>query len=511
MLSACSGRMDPRTNILLGPPGTGKTTTLIGLVEEALANGVPPDRIGYVAFTRKASNEAIERACARFNLDPDDLPYFRTLHSLAFRMLGLRSSDLLGIKQIKEFAYLMRIDVSAYMDYSEGQLTWGTKLGDRLMFLENMARVRQVPLKQQWQEAYENFSFTDVEYVARGLEEYKRQHQLLDYTDMLYEFVRAGRLPELDLLVVDEAQDLSALQWRMVERLAETARDVWVAGDDDQAIFRWAGADVDHFISMPGEARVLSQSYRVPLAVQKLALDVVHRIKDRRVKEWKPRQADGHLEFHNHFEHIDMSQGEWLILARNGYQLEPIEEICRREGFIYDMKGGKSVKHAEWRAITAWEKLRRGEAVVATQCREIYEYMTSKKGMAHGHKKLPAFNDEQMLTMDDLLKKGGLLRTDEWYRALDRIDVADREYLRAALRRGEPVRSTPRIRLSTIHGAKGGQAENVMLFTDMAPRTFLESERHPGDEERTFYVGITRAMERLHVILPQTHVNFNLG
>ena len=71
-------------NIVLGPPGTGKTTKLLTLVEQYLQKGIAPDRIGYFAFTRRAAHEAIERACLRFKLVKRDLPYFRTLHSLAF-------------------------------------------------------------------------------------------------------------------------------------------------------------------------------------------------------------------------------------------------------------------------------------------------------------------------------------------------------------------------------------------------------------------------------------------
>ena len=75
--------------IVLGPPGTGKTHTLLEKVEKYLKN-TDPDKVGYFAFTRKAANEARDRAMDKFNLTEDDLPYFRTLHSFAFRRLGLR-------------------------------------------------------------------------------------------------------------------------------------------------------------------------------------------------------------------------------------------------------------------------------------------------------------------------------------------------------------------------------------------------------------------------------------
>ena len=78
--------METKIFRIYGPPGTGKTTALLNKVDEALAAGVDPSLIGYFAFTRQASKEAVERACQRFNLEPAQLPWFRTLHSFALKL-----------------------------------------------------------------------------------------------------------------------------------------------------------------------------------------------------------------------------------------------------------------------------------------------------------------------------------------------------------------------------------------------------------------------------------------
>ena len=67
--------------IVLGPPGTGKTTTLLDLVDDFLRAGTSIKKIGYFSFTKKAANEAITRAEKKFMIDQDNIPYFKTLHS----------------------------------------------------------------------------------------------------------------------------------------------------------------------------------------------------------------------------------------------------------------------------------------------------------------------------------------------------------------------------------------------------------------------------------------------
>ena len=495
--------------IYLGPPGTGKTTKLIGLVEEELAAGTAPDRIGYVSFTKRAAGEATERACTRFGLERRDLPHFRTLHSAAFAALGLSSGDVLEGRRLAEFGDWLGVPLSEMRLSEDGTLT-GYTPGDRALFMENLARVRGVPLREQYDMYHDDLPWSLVERISRGLAEYKRRRHLLDYTDMLAQFAAAEWVPHLDVLFVDEAQDLSALQWRVVWRLAQRARRVVVAGDDDQAIYRWAGADVDYFVDLQGDARVLGQSWRCPPAVQELSAEVIGRVSRRRPKAWAPREGAGEVRRVGRLEEVDLWGEDVLVLGRNAFVLRDAAEYVRREGVIFEWRGHSSVSQPILEAVRLWEALRRGEAVTAEEARRVYEYMSSGQGVARGYKTLPGLPPAQPVTLAELRATGGLLRDDIWHEALDRIPAEERAYLIRARQKGETTTGRPRVRLSTIHGAKGGEADHVVIMRDVADRTWEEAQINPDDEARVWYVAVTRAKSRVTVVAPQSRASYDV-
>lgn len=487
-----------KPEIIIGPPGCGKTHALLDRVAKAITAGVQPDRIGYMAFTRKAANEAVERASERFNAD---LPYFRTLHSIAFRALGLKKSQTLNTEAIRNFGEIMGIRITGKVNAEDGNV-YGSSVGDRALFISGLSRIRCVSLEEQWHESPEDTTWFEVERIHRGLGKFKKSRGLIDFTDMLGRYITSVVPPDLDLLVVDEAQDLSKLQWKMVEKMATKAKVTVVAGDDDQAIFRWAGADIEYFINLTGEVKVLDQSYRTPISVQKQADKIIVDVKDRREKVWKSREEEGTVSFHTRPDAMDMSEGTWLILARNEYLLDEVEEHCRRQGFIYDRGQRRSVSAKTLATIRGWEELRKGGHVTAVTARDILRMMDRTT------RKLPESGD---LTMSDLHVGWGTPSSEIWHEAFTKMSLIERTYLLAALRRGEKTTKRPRIQLSTIHSAKGGEAENVVLYLDMARRTYNEMLKNREDEQRVFYVGVTRTINNLYIISPRTKFYFPMA
>jgi len=419
----------------------------------------------------------------KFSLGESDLVFFRTIHSMAFRQLGLSKTQVMQRSNYRELGEILGLEILGYVDMEDGMISPGTAQGDQLIFLENLARVKMVPLEDEYNRSTHDLDWHELLRLSKTLVKYKEANGLIDFTDMLNFFVQRGEVPELEVLFIDEAQDLSALQWVAVQEIIKKAKEVYVCGDDDQSIFRWAGADTDFFISLHGKASILDNSWRVPRSVQSVALDIIAEVNTRRQKVWRPRNAEGSVNWYTDLDSVPLDVGNWLLLARNVYLLKRLENHCMENGFSFTGNRFSPLKSPALAAIKAWETLRAGGSVTDEQERKMMLYRTAKI--------LPS--------------KMGI-----WHEELDKISPYEREYFIAARRRGEPLLKEPRIKISTIHGAKGGEADNVLLLTDMAYKTYQEMQSNPEDEARVFYVGVTRAKENLHIMQPMTNLYFPL-
>ena len=494
---------------IYGPPGTGKTTKLLEIMENAIAEGTNPERIAFLSFTKKAAQEAIDRACLKFNLDQKYFPHFRTLHSLAFRWVGMKAEDVIRSGDMRFLGKKLGIifQKEEKLNIEEGDLyNPGTSNGDKYFYIIQQSRLKQTDFMAE----FDAFGDTSLHrhylpVVKKAYEDYKRIHQKIDFTDMLLEFLKQGTGPDLDLLIVDEAQDLVPIQWSMVkECLLPNSKKAYYAGDDDQCIFNWAGANVIDFLHSTQNSIILDQSYRVPYSIHKVAENIIRKVTTRKQKDWKPREEEGFVSFYFDIMDINFNKGEWYILARTNRILSEISKQLENEGYFFWREGtGWSVSEGIINSIEVWLQLCKNQSLSVQQWIE-FSKKTKKGIIGHGgKKKIEELNPEHTYTLEDLLKSelGSLLNLNKemnWYEVINVTDN-QRIYITSARRRGEYILTKkPRIRISTIHKAKGGEADNVALILD-SPKVIRE--KGDGDSEhRVFYVGATRARKSLHIV-----------
>jgi superfamily I DNA/RNA helicase len=493
-----------RKVLILGVPGSGKTERLLKKMDYALEAGTRPDRIAFASFTRVAVEEARARACDAFGLTPDDLPHFRTVHSFAFRELGLRREDVLSDEHLERVSDLTgELITSLENPFSDAPAIG--RAADPMLTIDHYARTTGRDLATAWRDHGSDLEWHRLLRFARAYAAYKEDEGVIDFTDMLTRYADSALPPlEIDLGIVDEAQDLSRAQWRAILRAFGAAEELYVGGDDMQMIHHWAGADEERFLGLAAEGfevENLSVAHRLPRAAFPLADEVGRRIGRRYERPWRPSDREGSLDWVAGASDVDLSgdglggKKRWLVLARTRAQLPALAAAARDQGVIYTLKGESSVKWNDVRAIRAHEALRAGKGIASDEATVL--------GVAAG-RDFDAYEGERDA------RALGYDASEIWHDALRAVPIDRREYYLAILRRGAKLTDESRVRIDTIHGSKGAEAEGVVLSTDMTYRTSRAMELDPDSENRVFYVGLTRVIQRMFCVAPATAYGYRI-
>lgn len=471
---------ESRVHIIFGPPGTGKTTRLVGLVKEFIDSGIDPERIGFMSFSKQAAKVARDRISQDLGVPENKLKYVCTLHSIAHRLLNLTRKDVVGWKHYRELGALGGYGFDESEDRPDETIDV-QRNGVRCRQIYALARARMTDVETEWRR--QNLRDLELKTVLQFVdiyERYKESQMLCDFTDMLTK-ANTDKL-SLDILIIDEAQDLTALQWWFAQKVGKTAKRIIIAGDDDQKVFAWNGADVSPLLSFAGTREFLTQSHRLPQTVHKLANSIIQRVKNRVAKEFSSREEIGKILHISNPEDIDLkAEGwnrkypiHWLLLTRCRYGLEIWEKIARQQNMTYFLGKKWSNETEGIRAVLSWTTLCKGNKLTKWETDNLAKYL-----------------------------KPGVGTKTPWMEALV-LTPEEHEYIRGLRRRGEPLKGPGRVVISTIHSAKGAEAQNVGLLTDtnrMIGRNWLTTET-AEDELRVLYVGLTRCAENLHIVQP---------
>jgi DNA helicase-2/ATP-dependent DNA helicase PcrA len=474
-------------------------------VDEFIKKGIRPKQIGYFSFTKKAATEAANRAADKFGLDiENDLANFRTLHSYAFNQLGMTKEKMMGPDDYKEFGQKCGIPIKTAR-FSTDDGTFNSD--NEYLTIINTAAVKRMDLLEYYDSRQ---NILDIErntlfLLADELKRFKKEKGLKDFNDLLEDFIEKDIKRSFEVLFIDEAQDLSLLQWDMVRCIWANAKKTYIAGDDDQAIFKWAGADVDHFIALKEEVddiQTLDQSYRIPGGpIHELSQKIINKVQNRFDKQYKPRDEEGILKRYSDMTQVDMSQGKWLVLSSAHHFLDDAKDLCEIQGWYYQHRGMNSISLKLLLAINNWESWRKGAMLNHLEIKNVYEYLGTN--VLEGFRKAKTLHSDAKYTLLECKNQHGLITDKVWFESFEGLDTLTENYIRNMRANGEQINKNPRIIMSTIHGAKGGEADKVLLLQDLT-NAALETFSHDPDElHRLFYTGATRAKRELHVLDPK--------
>lgn len=469
--------------VLLSQAGSGKTRRLIEEVSKELEVR-RPEELAFVTFTRKGAQEGLHRVCSKLRLEPDDLPYFRTLHSLTFHALNYKANQMFGRLDQRKFNKAYGYSVNR-CEVDTGKVL-PTKDSKYLDFYD-LERSGALTSKQL---AEADIELGYYHQLVRKYEEYKSQQHLVDFFDCLIKYVQEGESLPVRVAMIDECQDITALQWKVIEKAFAKAEKIIIAGDENQSIYAYSGARPDFLIAMAKKFPVehLSVSYRIPQSVYRLAKAIVAFIGDKTNKPFEPRleNPEGSITQLSSLERIknfireedyseNKNETQWYILARNNCFLEEPKKLLEENLIPYWTADGFFMGGAIMQRLKDYHGF------------SMEGYSNPKKKESF-QRKFGIYDFSMPFTETNLFTEGR-----KWVYAsyiekygLDKLE--------------EMCKWNPQILVSTIHHVKGGEARNVAIMLDTTRRTKGNVFKDIDEELRVLYVGVTRTKENLFLI-----------
>ncbi|MEF8781923.1 MAG: ATP-dependent helicase [Haloarculaceae archaeon] len=561
---------------LFGGPGSGKTTALLDRVEELIEDGVDVRDVLVVSYTRAAAAEIRERLADRLDESPRSLRgNVCTMHAKAYDLLNLSRGDVVGESDKEEFCDDFGLEFEDEYEGSRRRSARSTTLGNKVIATSQwLQRTRRdvadwydVPFKWTDDEvrlppdidpkSQTGNKYTptwptdddrlDIPEAIRAWRRWKGDNGLVGFADMLERVRQRSLLPSVDYLVIDEFQDITTLQYDVYTEWRPHMKRVLIAGDDDQVVYAWQGADPDLLLDEDvDEDVVLPNSYRLPSRILNVVNQEVSHIDKRQEKDLEPRKEGGSVEAVQHPSMLDLvrnvrstvekdEDGTVMVLFRARYQMFQFMDEFIDEGIPFQcLTDQRMWTDRLTQYIGAIEALHEDEPVTGLGARRLAD-MLADSAFGTGER------DDFFDTLDEREEEAGV------------DDIANMEIEPALVREHAPFVPDPRsaadmlrkvtnfqersveayfrgeyggmdrdrVRLGTIHSAKGREADHVFVATDLTEKVVeqiaatvdQQGREVPGvdeftkhtdpvptltdNERRVFYVGMSRARERL--------------
>lgn len=525
--------------VLLGPPGSGKTRACINACREWFKkHKAGASEVAYLAFTTAAADEAAGRI-----LDEDlardvgdRLPFFKTIHSVAFRGMKTERRDIRPVlaQDMKYFSTLSGYEGTFAVNNTAESLAEAYQLSevqpntiwDKCLVAYNLTRASastraQIEVSQKTfspsarrlvgyleEEAYQGF--------VKNYEQFKLANGLVDFTDMLvYAMTQMTPFDKVRYVVVDEAQDLSPILNAVVESLFRHAELRLWAGDDDQCIFSFAAADPQMFIDRARRSRrfFLRETNRFGKEIVDFSMPIIRRVRDRVPKELVGMSTKEH-NIRTTGDFTPAHATKTMLLHRHKAGCQALASMYYREGLPFRNEKGKDPlgpSHSHiLEGFRAFIDLADGKDVHMAAVNDMVQKLMptqlvaangeKKKILVHGARKKMEDAKGRTNLMDLMRSKiltmeGANLIATKSYQHLHRAD--DLLYYKKVLERGLPLDGEKCTIITTMHASKGREADRVVIFNERGRRCVEDVD----SEHRLAYVAATRTMGDLEICM----------
>ena len=541
---------------IAGPPGTGKTTKLVEIYYNHLIDKYSPADIIVISHTNTAANHIRDKIYS----DESIQEYQEKTGNEIFRLIKQSKETLKeNVSTIHKFckdrvlgdSFLIE-DYEILINIHElfNKHTFGKNFqGVDLLFKKHpffkfmsMARdngknfldyYRSLTYKEKEEYKYEPEELIDLEkkYTAFKNNEKinDRSRSILDFQDMVEKFSDNEQTSEevcanIKVLIVDEAQDSSVIQRKAEKVMSKNVEYFYKAGDPDQSIFEFAGADPDSFHKEFARPEIeLEQGHRCPRLVNEYCKDIIKPIWQHYnySRVWKPREENGLIVEGEIFEMSDLAQDPFASELRNRILNtsedfvftyrgnEPTNMISYLKELGMPIKVPKNAKlkfkypTAEINNHRAFLSLSRGENVSLAKIKSMLksvdpQYLASDKNIEDEDR---GSYDKKWLVENKYLVPG-VMDTDD-FQLINKINsIIEKNYIRKIVNNNRDL-GDKRIFLENIHTIKGKEFDNVVL--DMT----LTNEEEDFVKRRMAFVACSRAKKTLWTLKSRTNITLH--
>jgi len=549
---------------LFGVAGAGKTTKCLSYIMEFLRKGYDINDICFTTYT-KAGIKSIKLKLEEQHiyLNPYD-NYIRTMNSLTWRLSGFGEDNKIKPTSKKNFFDKIRIKTESEEEDKQSEMDIVCKIYNDILNSE-AEYIRNLPdnkiydyINKYWEEYnIEEFDKEHCKAALRSYEEWKNKHNYKDYIDSIIEcYVEEIDVP-VKILFVDEAQDLSTAQYKLIDLWTKKYdKEIFViAGDDDQTVHEWAGAKPDYMIRYTNnnlKTVKLENSYRLPVNIAKFCNEILKKIDYREPKNIYGLKQEGKIRYlatnNLKIQHIieKNKDKECFLLFRTNRIMEEISNILFQNTNIpFSKINGQETKWSNkfMKISNALNKIDRGLDITKQEAKTLFSVLPSKECLKHGVKsKIAKEKEDKIYSTEELLSMTKRWRPQRDLDYYNNHDYVERSYkediinfinysslsdevkrIRQNIMYHEKLRSINKIyqysvdknkkdglsfnfniKVGTFHQSKGLECDNVFVF--MGTSYFF---RHIDDsEKRCFYVACSRAKENLYLV---SSFDFDMG
>ena len=421
-----------RRHKIVGGPGCGKTTEVMKILKKYFKAGLQPSQVLMIGFARATVQTLQERAQEELHLSEKQVDSIKTIHKYCRDKIGFY--EVFNRKAKREFIKKLKTDTDNWVlldtakDTSDEEFSmWDEKTDKKLGIIFSLIgfarHERNKTLEQilEFHSNHDDFKFSriqrsEIKYCFNNLTLFKKYNNMIDFEDMLEKaLVENVHFPKYEVVIVDEVQDLTPLEWKVISKLGKLTKDLYLVGDDDQGIYGWKGADVKIFQKWPcreDNITFLDKTHRLPTKIYNLSQKIIndvdpnHRIGGVKRKIFKPCGVSGptenlekaakccnkinfpgiletlyDLEELNEIIKIDSNA---ILCARDWKNCQQYVRYLKYRGIIWKEKSKMQESVGSFRSsfpkkprdiLKSWDLLKNGEGINGKDTRTLIEYL----------------------------------------------------------------------------------------------------------------------------------------